>query len=185
MRISCTTASCPLFAWKQDAGKAGLLLADFRALPGMEGSPVFDGSGALVGMVVTPLCISGYELPLILPVAALDAAVSPGLPDVPSVSRHPACSTAATAALRDPQCCSPRQHRQQQTKSQPGGPAAQLERGACSAAAAATTAMGASPAVTAVSRPAQHAAALLQATRGVVGCSLSTGQWASGILVNR
>jgi hypothetical protein len=167
---------------------AGLLLADFRALPGMEGSPVFDGSGALLGMVVAPLCISGYELPLILPMAALEAAVSASLPDVPSVSRHPACSTAgiaATAARREPKCCSPRQQRQQQAQSQPGEPAAQLERGACSAAAAATGAMGASPAVIAVGNPAQHAAALLQATRGVVGCSLSTGQWASGVLVNR
>jgi hypothetical protein len=153
----------------------------------MEGSPVFGSSGALVGMVVTPLCISGYELPLILPAAALEAAISARLPDVPSVGRHPACSTAATpatAACREPQCCSPRQQRQQKTQS-PREPAAQLERGACSAAAAATTAAGASPAVTAVSIPAQHAAALLQATRGVVGCSLSTGQWASGILVNR
>lgn len=176
---------CPFCTWKQDAGKAGLLLADFRALPGMEGSPVFDSSGALVGMVVTPLCISGYELPLILPVAALDAAVSPSLPDVPSVSRHPACSTAATAAHRTPQCCSSRQQHQQQTHLQPREPAAQLQRGACSADAAAMMAMGVSPAVTALSDPAQHAAPLLQATRGVVGCSLSTGQWASGILVNR
>ena len=178
-------SQCPFCTWKQDAGKAGLLLADFRALPGMEGSPVLDSSCALVGMVVTPLCISGYELPLILPVAALDAAISPSLPDAPSVSRYPACSTAATAAHRTPQCCSSRQQHQQQTQPQPGEPAAQLERAKCSAAAAATAAMGASPAVTPVSNPAQHAAALLQATRGVVGCSLSTGQWASGILVNR
>ena len=189
MRISCTNASCPLFAWKQDAGKAGLLLADFRALPGMEGSPVYDGSGALVGMVVTPLCISGYELPLILPVMALDAAVSASLPEAPSVGRHPAYGTAAIAATathREPKCCSPHQRRQQETRSQPKEPAVQLERGACSAAAATMAATAASPVVNAPGTPAQAATALLvKATRGVVGCSLSTGQWASGILVNR
>ena len=168
---------------EQVSAKAGLLLADFRALPGMEGGPVIDGSGALVGMVAAPLCIGGYELPVVMPAAALAAAISASLPEVPSISRQPACSAAAVAA-----CCKlpSASARPQQAVSQHGEPAVQVERGACSAAAGVATAVpGASPLISALSTPARGLAALLQAMHGVVGCSLSTGQWASGIIVNR
>jgi hypothetical protein len=143
---------------------------------------VFDSSGALVGMVATPLCISGYELPAVIPVAALAAAVSASLPELPSICQQPASSTAATAACRELPCCS---LNPQQTQLRRAEPAAHIECGACSAAAGATTLPGAVPAVSARSGAERDAAAIQQATRGVVGCSLSSGQWASGILVNR
>lgn len=166
------------------------MLADFRALPGMEGGPVFDGSGALVGMTTVPLCICGYELPVVIPSAALASAVAASLQGAQSVSPQPACSMAAGLDFRSGPLPAPQdQQRQQQSQQrqwrQQAEAAAQLERSPCSAAMAEALPV----AVPAISAPtcdaAQHVAALLRAARGVVGCSLSSGQWASGVLVNR
>ncbi|XP_024526837.1 glyoxysomal processing protease, glyoxysomal-like [Selaginella moellendorffii] len=50
-----------------------ILMADIRALPGMEGGPVFDAAGNLVGILLRPLRqrSSGVEVQLILPAKVL------------------------------------------------------------------------------------------------------------------
>ena len=45
----------------QDASTSALHLADMRCLPGMEGAPVLDAGGALVGMMAVPLSNSTFE----------------------------------------------------------------------------------------------------------------------------
>lgn len=169
-------------AHAQDAEEAGLLLADFRALPGMEGSAVFDSGGALVGMVATPLCISGYELPVVIPSAALASAIPVCLPAVPSVSRQPAGSSAA--ASESDSAPLPGLHQRRPLQQQQEA-AAQLECSPCSAPAVAGAVPVAAPAIAALNKSALDVVALLRASRSVVGCSLSNGQWASGVLVNR
>ena len=146
----------------QDAGKPGLLLADFRVLPGMEGAPVFDSSNALVGILTAPFCVAGHELPVVVPLAALAPAVGAGArqaePATPSLCRNPVPSVSSAAQPRPLPALNSRQQRQQPVVALP-----EMWPG---------------------SR--QHdSEALRRAALGVVGCSLSNGQWASGVLINR
>ena len=48
-------ASCLQATSEQEADTAAVLLADVRAAPGMEGSPVTDAGGQLLGVLTLPL----------------------------------------------------------------------------------------------------------------------------------
>ncbi|GAQ78665.1 hypothetical protein KFL_000170110 [Klebsormidium nitens] len=75
--------------WHADENRAPILLADMRCLPGMEGGPVVDGSGGLVGLLWRPLRQrnSGAEVQLIITSDALAPALRPfGIDFVPRSS---------------------------------------------------------------------------------------------------
>lgn len=146
---------------------------------------MLDSSGELAGIVATPLSVGGYELPVVIPAAAVSSAISSSLEKAPSISRQPASGSAASAEGCSFLLPSPERQRwhqrTQQAQQQWQEGAAQLQLGACAAAAAPSPLMDPSPALR---RACQHVG-LLEAILGVVACSLSNGQWASGVLVNR
>ncbi|XP_010460619.1 PREDICTED: glyoxysomal processing protease, glyoxysomal [Camelina sativa] len=63
-----------------------LMIADVRCLPGMEGAPVFDTNGHLLGILIRPLRQknSGVEIQLVVPWGAITTACSHLLLEEPS-----------------------------------------------------------------------------------------------------
>ncbi|EOA38805.1 hypothetical protein CARUB_v10011114mg [Capsella rubella] len=66
--------------------KKSLMIADIRCLPGMEGAPVFDTNGHLIGILTRPLRQknSGVEIQLVVPWGAITNACSHLLLEEPS-----------------------------------------------------------------------------------------------------
>ncbi|VVB10498.1 unnamed protein product [Arabis nemorensis] len=64
-----------------------LMIADVRCLPGMEGAPVFDKDGHLVGILIRPIRQknSGVEIQLVVPWGAIATACSHLLFEEPSI----------------------------------------------------------------------------------------------------
>ncbi|CAN8304032.1 unnamed protein product [Cochlearia groenlandica] len=68
------------------SAKKSLMIADVRCLPGMEGAPVFDKNGHLIGILVRPIRQknSGVEIQLVVPWGAITTACSHLLVKEPS-----------------------------------------------------------------------------------------------------
>ncbi|CAE5958715.1 unnamed protein product [Arabidopsis arenosa] len=66
--------------------KKSLMIADVRCLPGMEGAPVFDKNGHLIGILIRPLRQknSGVEIQLVVPWGAITTACRHLLLEEPS-----------------------------------------------------------------------------------------------------
>ncbi|ESQ33359.1 hypothetical protein EUTSA_v10006942mg [Eutrema salsugineum] len=69
--------------------KKSLMIADVRCLPGMEGAPVFDKNGHLIGVLIRPIRQknSGVEIQLVVPWGAITNACNHLLLEEPSDER--------------------------------------------------------------------------------------------------
>ena len=191
----------------------GLLLADCRVLPGMEGGPVFDAAGGLVGMLTLPFCVRGHELPVIIPCAALGASAgSISLQEISSATAQAATfgswvsSSGAVASLAGAAAAPDALNDScelQQVSSGLGASGPPHEESLPSNAAAAQTPASSTPlqhqddgsgdglgplpgnAAAAGTSPQQYLDGLHSAAQGVCGVLLGNSDWASGVLLSR
>jgi hypothetical protein len=182
-------------------------MADMRVLPGMEGGPVTDACGALVGALWLPLYSgqAGAEVPLIMPAGVLAAALA-----VKASGWRPSDGTGASAESPSQTASEPfvevnaiglreRHAAEAQSSTSAGPELVPVGVSGQEVPAAAEARRPADPqrrrlaAVTTFLRPAAAAAtgppldlapALALARRGVVGVVAAGGRWASGIVVN-
>ena len=186
-------------------GDPVLYITDMRMLPGMEGGPVTDAAGGLVGMLWLPVysAHAGAEVPLVMPAGVLAAALatnrsghrsSSGWSAEQPTAAHGISPSAAATDGSDPL----RHSLDASVGSRPavgdrlvakaasaeGSPwltpdnslrAPQQRRLASLAATVWPSPAG---------RPPDLAPALALARRGVVGVVAAGGRWASGVVVN-
>ncbi len=183
-------------------------MADIRLLPGMEGGPVCDAAGTLIGALWLPVFSgqAGAEVPLIVPANVLAAALTAA--GVAGLASQGASNTGQATAMRDASLTAARTGSRDISRrpqyALAAGPAALGQQLVSEAAAAERplslyamnydspvvphqrrlAALAAALRPVSVEGPPDLAPAIQLARRGVVGVVAAGGRWASGVVVN-
>ena len=174
-------------------------------LPGMEGGPVTDAAGALIGALWLPIYSghAGAEVPLIVPTGVLAAALPAAewfnrLSDGGSSSEQPAleggdspsAAMDGRAMLSHPDGVSNQDAAVIGRQLTPVAVSAEgllwspMSRGLAASHQRRLASFGAALRPVSAARPPDLAPALALAWRGVVGVVAAGGRWASGVIVN-